>query len=179
MQHQTVPGHRDLVERGEGVGRRFVLDTRQNSLRGGAAAGSGASAIGQDQLAKGERVFVRALIMWAYEAVCQLASHIGSPISVPLQYDTNELARLVTMGIQDLPAAAAGMGVSAAQLQGLDEAGRDKDGTAGADGAASHDDAMGAEIFSDRHPLRPKTAFGALKVPARPATAEPGSRRRG
>jgi len=170
-----------IAKWGDAVGLKFVLDARANAMKGGAASGQGAAALDKELMAKGERVFVRALVMWAYHAVCGLATHIGVPLGAPVQFDTNELARLVTMGIPDLLAAAAACGVPSGEFQGGPAATEKAEAEAADAGKSEAEKAAaaagpGVDLYSDKHRPRPKSAFGGLQVPAlppRPQSAAP------
>ena len=178
-------GRTAIAKWGDAVGLKFVLDARSNAMKGGAASGQGAGALDKDLMAKGERTFVRTLIMWAYHAVCGLATHIGVPLGAPVQFDTNELARLVTMGIPDVLAAAAACGVPSAEFQGGPVAAEKAEAEAEAASKTEAERAAaaagpGVELYSARHRPPAKSPFGALHVPALPprpqsAAPRPGS----
>jgi hypothetical protein len=163
-------GRAAIAKWGDAVGLKFVLDPRQNAMRGGAAAGAGtAEKISTELMNKSEKAFVRALVMWAFYAVSQVERRLGLPISAPVQYDTNELARLVTIGMTDVMAAATSAGVSAQSFQCLPDE--------GAESAAAKADRLGAGpgvlVFAAKHPLRPKTPFGTLRGPGTPIERRP------
>jgi len=160
-----------------------VLDARSNAMKGGAASGQGAGALDKDLMAKSERVFVRALVMWAYHAVSALSTHIGVPIGAPVQFDTNELARLVTLGMPDVLAAAAASGVPSAEFQGGPAAVERAESEAEGAGKSEAERAaaaagLGRQVYSlsRKHRRQVEEAFSTTHVaalPPRPQSAAP------
>ena len=175
-------GRAAIAKWGDAVGLKYVLDARSNAMKGGAASGQGAGALDKDLMAKGERVFVRALVMWAYHAVSSLVTHIGVPIGAPVQFDTNELARLVTLGMPDVLAAAAASGVPSAEFQGGPAAVERAESEAEAGKSEAERAAAaagpGVEVYSlsGKHKRQVKEAFSTTHVaalPPRPHSAAP------
>jgi hypothetical protein len=142
-----------IAKWGDAVGLKYVTDPRQMARSGPNAA----AAMSADVFAKAERTLVRALLMWAFSAVEDLANHIGRPVKAPVQYDVHELARLVTVGLPDAAAAAASRGGtggrSAADI--LDEhSAKDAAGDSEAAGP-------GVAVFAAAHPAKPRAPFGS------------------
>ena len=150
-----------IAKWGDAVGLRFVLDPRQNAMRGGGAAGQGADKLSAELILKNEKVFVRALIMWAYFAIANVSAHLGSGVLSPVHFDTNELARIVTMGISDVVAAATSCGSSAAVFQCI------SDGKLDEQAAAEKATGPGVQIYAAHHGKgKAKNPFGSIVVKA-------------
>lgn len=150
-----------IAKWGDAVGLRFVLDPRQNAMRGGGAAGQGADKLSAELILKNEKVFVRALIMWAYFAISNVSAHLGSGVLSPVHFDTNELARIVTMGISDVVAAASSCGASAAVFQCI------SDGKLDEQAAAEKATGPGVQIYAAHHgKAKAKNPFGSVIVKA-------------
>jgi hypothetical protein len=150
-----------IAKWGDAVGLRFVLDPRQNAMRGGAAAGQGADKVSAELILKHEKVFVRSLIMWAYFAIANVSAHLGSGVLSPVHFDTNELARIVTMGISDVVAAATSCGSSAAVFQCI------SDGKLDEQAAAEKATGPGVKIYATHHgKSKAKNPFGGVVIKA-------------
>jgi len=150
-----------IAKWGDAVGLRFVLDPRQNAMRGGGAAGLGADKLSAELILKNEKVFVRTLVMWAYFAIANVSAHLGSGVLSPVHFDTNELARIVTMGISDVVAAATSCGSSAAVFQCL------SDGKLDEQAAAEKATGPGVQIYAAHHGKgKAKNPFGSVVVKA-------------
>ena len=130
-------------------------------MRGGAAAGQGADKVSAELILKHEKVFVRSLIMWAYFAIANVSAHLGSGVLSPVHFDTNELARIVTMGISDVVAAATSCGSSAAVFQCI------SDGKLDEQAAAEKATGPGVKIYATHHgKSKAKNPFGGVVIKA-------------
>jgi hypothetical protein len=152
-------GRTALAKWGDALGLKYVTDPRMLA-KGQSAQG----VMSQDVFARAERTLVRSLLMWAYMAVGDLEAHIGRPVSAPVQYDVQELARLVAVGLSDQAAASASRG----QARNMDLLEAEKNAESEGSKGKVVDAGPGVEVFASHHPLKPKSAFGAFKMPSDP-----------
>lgn len=148
-----------IAKWGDSAGLKFVMDPRQLSRQ----PANPTASMSADFFAKAERTIVRALIMWACLAVEDLGKHIGKGVKSPVQYDVNELLRLVSLSSTDYVAASSTRGV----VKTPDQIEADRL----AELAEQNNEVMtgpGVDIFSHHHPIKPKAAFGTLRGLALP-----------
>jgi hypothetical protein len=163
---------------GDSVGLKWVTDPR---LLRNASSLSGASVAEKDLLLKAERALVRALIMWAALALCDLAEkHLGLPPKAPVQYDTAELVRLISIGLADVTAAQSSRGllrtpemVEAERQEKERAAKAARNGGGGGGGGGEGEGGApqagpGVDLYAARHTPKAKQAFGHTRIAVEP-----------